>query len=171
MTPLLAKFDAFLSQSDSDSMDWNDGGDYEVAQEMVDKFNPGEWEQLKELVSQRPADWRSCMVYSLEPRKGILHSELLLDFVFDTDDQIALEASHRVAFYCGALHGQNGVVFDPRIRSEHMILAAKSRPGTESAFARFPPELHSILHDMVKIMFSELGITPSSSEVITRRAV
>jgi hypothetical protein len=159
MDSILSKFDSFLSQSDSDSMDWNDGGDYEIAQEMLDKFSPEEWEQLKEMIPNRPAPWRKCVVHSVEPTHGSLHSEILLDFVFDTDAEVSFEAADRVVYYCGALSGQHGVSFDPRIRSEHMILAAKCRLGLESAFERLQPERHPIFQAKVSVMFNELGIT------------
>ncbi|WP_157210833.1 hypothetical protein [Verrucomicrobium spinosum] len=167
MDSILSKFDSFLSQSDSDSMDWNDGGDYEIAQEMLDKFSPEEWDQLREMIPNRPALWRNCVIYSVEPKKGNWHSELLLDFVFDTDHQLSLEATHRVAFYCGALHGKNGITFDPRIRSEHMIQTAKSRPGLEAAIARLQPECNPILLGLVNVMFNELGIAPIATRADT----
>lgn len=167
MDSLLSKFDSFLAQSDSDSMDWNDGGDYEIAQEMVDKFSPEEWDQLREMIPHKPALWRNCVIYSVEPRKGSLHSELLMDFVFDADDQLCLEAAHRVAFYCGALHGQHGVAFDPSIRSEHMIQTAKSRPGLKAAITRLHPERNPIFLDLVNVMFKELGIAQISARADT----
>lgn len=157
MTPALSKFDNFLLQSAPEDHIWTDGGDYELAQEMLDAFDPEDWQNLEQLIPHRTAGWRTCLADALIPKKGRKHADILLSLVFDSDTELAYAAATHVAFYCGALLGRNGAEFAPRIRSEHMVQAARSNPAFEDAIKKMFPICGPVFQGVFNVMFVELG--------------
>src|SRR4051794_4210065 len=117
MQASIAKFDAFLQRSDSDSMEWADGGGAEEAGEMLAALPQPEWPQLKSLCLNRGAAWRACLASILHPRQGELAEHLMLNLAWDQDAEVAFLAVSGIAFYCGVNDSAKAPFVDLKIRN------------------------------------------------------
>ncbi|WP_198414867.1 hypothetical protein [Piscinibacter terrae] len=120
------ELDTLLQRSDSDSMRWADGGDAEIAEEMLASLPKEDWLRVKDLCSSRDSQWRACLASILRPQQGEFAQRLLLDLAWDQELEVAFLAVSGIAFYCGVNDGRQGPFIDLKTRNPTFLSRAKS---------------------------------------------
>ncbi|MEB6667232.1 hypothetical protein MXM33_09335 [Acinetobacter vivianii] len=144
MHTLVVKLDALLQRSDSDSMDWADGGGAEKAEEMLAALPEPAWPELKALCSSRNAAWRACLVSILCPQHGELAKYLMLELAADQDVEVAFLAVSSIAFYCGVNDSTKETFVDLSIQDASFLSQAKAKLGLTSHIHRVRASSHTL---------------------------
>jgi hypothetical protein len=129
MQTKLDALDALLQRSDSDSMEWADGGGSEEAAAMLEELPKEEWRQLPYLFQKREAKWRACLACVLSPTHNEQATSLLIALASDQDAEVAFLAARGIAFYCGVNVSSQGQFIDEKVRSLPFVTQAKATPG------------------------------------------
>ncbi|MES9969568.1 MAG: hypothetical protein ABW092_06005 [Candidatus Thiodiazotropha sp.] len=116
MTSSLFKtLDSFLFINDHESMDWCDGGEYEVAEGYLGSFDEKDWQQLKGCWRERPVQWQGCLVSVLHPSYGGVSQDIILEMALSENPEIAFDAMCGISFYCGINANSDGQFIDESI--------------------------------------------------------
>lgn len=121
--------DTLLQRSDSDSMEWADGGGAEEAEAMLSALPLQDWANLEHLRQVRNPRWRACLASVLRPQQGEQAGQLLITLASDQDTEVAFLAMRAVAFNCGVNASAQGPFIDPKVRVESFLLRAKTTEG------------------------------------------
>lgn len=108
-------FDSFLSANDHESMDWCDGGGYEVAEGYLGSFDENDWQQLKDCWRERTYQWQGCLVSVLHPSCGSVSQDIIFEMALSDNPEIAFEAMNGISFYCGINANSDGQFIDESI--------------------------------------------------------
>ncbi|WP_428243258.1 hypothetical protein [Gynuella sp.] len=107
--------DSFLSVNDHESMDWCDGGEYEVAEGYLADFNENDWLQLRACWREKTAQWQSCLVSILYPAYGRIAQDIILEMAQSKNPELAFEAMYCISFYCGINTNSGGEFIDEKV--------------------------------------------------------
>jgi len=145
MQSSIAAFDTFLQESNSDSMDWADGGGADDADRLLGMLSRQEWGQLKYLYKSRDAKWRASLASVLRPQQGEDAERLMLDLAWDQDGEVAFLAVSSIAFYCGINEAAKGPFIDLKIRIPSFLSRAKTTAGLADQTRRVSARCHTHL--------------------------
>lgn len=129
MHAVVEKIDSLLQESDSNSLEWADGGGAEMAMEMLSALDEQGWLLIESLCSSRGPAWRACLASALEPRQGDVARRLMIELAWDQDIEVAFLATSGVAFYCGVNASENGPFIDFRILDSQFLMKARAAEG------------------------------------------
>lgn len=115
--------DNFLAKSDHESMDWCDGGQAEVAEGLLEKFDEADWNTLSSSWRSKSALWQACLVSILCPKYGVVAQDILIEIASCSDPELAYEAMDVISFYCGINANSDGPFIDESI--EHKGFKAR----------------------------------------------
>lgn len=123
------KLDDFLNKSDHESMDWCDGGESEMAEKLIEKFDEQDWKTLSEVSQNRSLQWQGCLVSILCPQYGAVAQYILVKMTGSKNPDIAFAAMYAISFYCGINANSAGPFIDDCI--VHEEFRAKLRLNSE----------------------------------------
>lgn len=87
---MVQKLDDFLKgfAGEADYTDyWYDEG-FSIAQDILDKFEDTDWEQLMEILSDRNTKWKQKLAYCLDDEKNSYQLKILLQFLESEDKEL-----------------------------------------------------------------------------------
>ena len=112
---IFKSLDSFLSVNDHESMDWCDGGEYEVAEGYLADLDENDWLQLKACWREKTAQWQGCLISVLHPAYGRSSQDIMLEMAQSENPEIAFEAMYGISFYCGINANSGGQFIDEEI--------------------------------------------------------
>lgn len=112
---IFKSLDSFLSVNDHESMDWCDGGEYEVAEGYLAVLDEHDWLQLKACWREKTAQWQGCLISVLHPAYGRSSQDIMLEMAQSENPEIAFEAMCGISFYCGINANSEGEFIDEEI--------------------------------------------------------
>lgn len=125
----LDTLDAFLQNSDADSMGWADGGGAEQVVEMLAALSVEDWPKLQALLQCRSAKWRECLASTLSPGLGVQAGNLMIVLASDPDTEVAFLAACGIALHCGVNLAAHGPFIDAEICQPAFFAQAKASVG------------------------------------------
>lgn len=141
ISTVFREFDVFLEKNDHESMDWCDGGEFEIAERLIGTFKEGDWNTLGEVWQNRSIRWQGCLVSILCPQYGVVAQDILVQMASSNNSDIAFEAMHAVSFYCGINANSEGLFFDESIVHNEF----KDKLSADSEFLKTIPKIGDLV--------------------------
>ncbi|MBI3561282.1 MAG: hypothetical protein HY080_06145 [Gammaproteobacteria bacterium] len=151
------KLDASLSESDADSMIWNDGGESKLAEDILSLFSENNWLLFGTMWRHRNTSWRTCLASILQPQQDESAVRMLLVLAGDQGLGIAFEALSKIAFYCGVNDGSLGPFVDTRIRVPTFLVAAVNAPELKGNIAKVIAECAPAIQKRFELLLTVLS--------------
>ncbi len=109
------QLDQHLSANHCDSLKWNQGGQFEIAEEILAKFAEADWLLLAKNWQSKNNSWKRCLIGILTPYYGSQAQDLIINMASIQNPEIAMEAMYAISFYCGVNENADGVYLDSEI--------------------------------------------------------
>ena len=89
MTNKFEKFADALCRDDASADYWYDEGIIE-AQDMLEKFLPEDWDRLRQIIKNKPDEWKKRVIYCFDGENTEKQIEIVFDLM-DTEDKELFE--------------------------------------------------------------------------------
>lgn len=115
MSEIFHQLDQHLSANHCDSLKWNEGGQFEIAEDILAKFAESDWLLLAKNWQSKHNSWKRCLIAILTPYYGDEAQALIINMANTQNAEIALEAMYAISFYCGINENVDGPYLDHKI--------------------------------------------------------
>lgn len=109
------KLDELLSSNHCDSLKWNEGGQFELAEEILTDFDDSDWNALTASWQGKNSSWKRCLAALLTPYYGSQAQEIIIKMANNNNPEVAMEAMYAISFYCGINENADGLYLDQEI--------------------------------------------------------
>ena len=141
LSTVFKELDDFLSKNDHESMDWSDGGESQVAEVFLKKFDERDWNRLNKVRQSRSVQWQGCLVSILCPQYGAFAQDILVEMAGSKNPDIAFGAMYIISFYCGISANSEGPFIDESIIHNEF----KAKPSANSEFLESIPQIGALV--------------------------
>lgn len=114
-TDMYNQLDQHLSSNHCDSLKWNEGGQFEIAEEILTKFEAHDWSLLAKSWQSKNNSWKRCLSGILNPYYGQQAQDIIISMANCQSPEVALEAMYAISFYCGINENEDGLYLDEQI--------------------------------------------------------
>lgn len=138
---MFKELDDYLSGYFSDDY-WYDEG-FSIAQEMLLKFSPRDWEKLSNEVLNKPIEWQRKLAYCLHNESSMDELNVLLKLL-STDDEELFEISiDSLRSFTSTESSKKLILKDPSILKRIYELIPNSGDTTKNVFEAFLEKMQS----------------------------
>ena len=131
---MFTEIDDYLSGYFSDDY-WYDEG-FSIAQEMLLKFSPRDWEELSNVVFNKPIEWQRKLAYCLHNESSMDELNVLL-IMISTDDEELFELCIDALRCFTSTESKKLILKNPSILQRIYELIPNSGDATKRVFKAF----------------------------------